>query len=75
VNELPEIIERLAELESQSAFQEELHERLNQVVARQDRELAKLKAQVQELAVRLRDIGEAFTAGVPGSADEVPPHY
>ena len=75
MNELPEIIERLAELESQSAFQEELHERLNQVVARQDRELAKLKAQVQELAVRLRDIGEAFTAGVPGSADEVPPHY
>lgn len=75
MNELAQILDRLAELESQAAFQEELHERLNQVVARQDRELAELKAQVQGLVSRLRDLGDALPDAMPGPADEIPPHY
>ena len=54
-------LSRLDELESRQAFQDDLIESLNQVVARQDRELA--------------DLAEA--ASLPGSGDghEVPPHY
>jgi SlyX protein len=73
LNELETLTARVEELESQAAFQDELHLRLNEVVARQDRELAELRAQLKELASRLREIGESL----PGSADadEIPPHY
>ena len=75
MNESTDILDRLAELETQAAFLEELHERLNQVVARQDRELTELKARVQDLASRLRDLGDALPDAMPGPAVEVPPHY
>lgn len=75
MNPLPDIADRLAELESQAAFQEELHERLNQVVARQDRELAELRRQVRDLAARLREIDHALPDAMPGPVDETPPHY
>lgn len=67
---------RLEELESQAAFQDELHARLNDVVARQDGELRELRRQVRSLAERLGDLAElAGDGGAPGPADEVPPHY
>jgi SlyX protein len=75
VSELEEIRARLEELESQAAFQDELHARLNEVVARQDRELADLKVQLKGLAGRLREIGEVMPGSTPDPADEVPPHY
>jgi len=64
---------RIEELESQAAFQDELHESLNAIVARQDGEILELKRQLGLLRERLKDIGDA----VPGQApqDEVPPHY
>jgi SlyX protein len=64
---------RVEELESQAAFQDELHESLNTIVAKQDAEILELKRQVGQLFERLRDLGDA----VPGGAaqDEVPPHY
>ena len=66
---------RIEELESQAAFQDELHTRLNEVVARQDRELMELRRQLKELAGRLREIGESLPGSAPGAADEIPPHY
>lgn len=68
-----EITRRLEELESQLAFQEEFHDKLNTIVARQDREILDLKRQLVLLNERLREFGEA----IPGSGpqDETPPHY
>ena len=64
---------RLDELESRLAFQDDLIESLNGVVARQDREIALLTQRVAKLAEKLEDIA----AGAPAAADghEPPPHY
>lgn len=67
--------ERLHELENQMAFQDELHGQLNDIVARQDREIRELKQQVLALSRRLKEVGEALPGEVSGSGDEPPPHY
>ena len=66
---------RLEELETRLAFQEDLIERLNEVIARQDRELMALSRRVDSLETRLNDLAEA--ASLPGTppGHEVPPHY
>ncbi len=66
---------RIEELEAQAAFQDELHHQLNDIVARQDREILELKAQLKELATQLAETRDASTAAVVNPADEVPPHY
>jgi SlyX protein len=67
--------ERIEELESRLAFQEDLIESLNGVVARQDRELLELSRRLRDLESRFNELAEA--AGSPGAAAgyEVPPHY
>lgn len=67
------LAKRVDELESQLAFQDELIESLNSTVARQDRELLELKHQLGRLSERLKEIGDASSAGAP--QDETPPHY
>jgi len=69
------INERIAELESRLAFQEDLIENLNHVVSRQDRELLSLKKRLAELADRLSELHDAAAAGVSPVPAEVPPHY
>lgn len=69
------LTERLAELESQAAFQEELHQRLDDVVARQDQELLRLKEQLAALARRVAQLQEPGLSSSENGADEVPPHY
>lgn len=66
---------RLVDLETRAAFQDDLHEELNAIVARQDAELRVLRAQVEALGRRLKDLGEAMPGEAPGVLDEVPPHY
>ncbi len=70
-----DIVDRLDELESRLAFQEDLIESLNETVVRQDRDIARLQLKVKTLAEKLEDLGEA--AAMPGAAPghEVPPHY
>jgi SlyX protein len=68
-------LSRLDELESRLAFQDDLIESLNQVVARQDRELADLARRVKDLEARLTDLAEAASASGGGGGHEVPPHY
>jgi SlyX protein len=69
-----DLARRVDELETQAAFQEELHRRLDETVARQDREILELKAQLRALARRLQELGEA-DPGIASPSDEVPPHY
>ena len=46
------LVKRVEELESQAAFQDELHESLNATVAKQDGEILKLKRQLILLTER-----------------------
>ncbi len=66
---------RLDELESRAAFQDDLIESLNQIVARQDRELADLARRVRDLETRLADLAEAASLPAATGGHEVPPHY
>jgi len=67
---------RLDELEARAAVQDDLIESLNQVVARQDRELVDLARRVKDLETRLADLAEAASSALGGSGGhEVPPHY
>ena len=75
VNAGDNILERLQELESQMAFQDQLHGQLNDIVARQDREISELKKQLIVLSRRLKEVGESLPAESAGPADETPPHY
>ena len=67
------LAKRLEELESQAAFQDEMHESLNAIVARQDGEILELKRQFSLLSARLKEFGEAIPGADP--QDETPPHY
>lgn len=66
---------RLEELESRLAFQDDLIESLNEIIARQDLDLVRLEQRVKSLGERLTDIAES--AAMPGASagHEVPPHY
>jgi len=64
---------RIDELESRLAFQDDLIESLNDVVTRQDRDLAMLTLRLQELASKINEIGA--DASVPSPDSEAPPHY
>lgn len=65
---------RVSELETQLAFQDDLHQRLDDTVARQDREILDLKQRLNLMADRLRELGDTTAPG-EGPVDEVPPHY
>ena len=67
-------VPRLDDLEARVAFQDDLIERLNDVVARQDREILALTRRVTALEQRLADLDESVAAGAAGG-HEVPPHY
>lgn len=65
---------RLEAVESKLAFQEDLIESLNEVVARQDREILALKQRLSELAAKIEDLAAASPGGA-GLDHEPPPHY
>lgn len=67
------LAKRIEELESQAAFQDELHESLNATVAKQDGEILALQQQLILLIERFKELCDA-TSGA-GSQDEMPPHY
>jgi uncharacterized coiled-coil protein SlyX len=71
---LAPLLARIDELEAQAAFQDDLHRRLDETVARQDREILELKRQLKALGERIADL-DAGAVGVSSPVDEVPPHY
>jgi len=71
----PAIESRLDEIESRLAFQDDMIERLNEIIVRQDSELARLELQVKALADKYNDLAESSTMPGAVSGHEVPPHY
>lgn len=65
---------RLTDLEVKLAFQEDLLETLNLTVARQQRQIELLQAQMQALYQQLPATATQVTAD-GHSVQEVPPHY
>jgi SlyX protein len=70
-----DLANRLDELESRLAFQDDLIENLNEVIARQDRDLARMALQLKALSARLNDMADAGAGQAISSEHEVPPHY
>ena len=57
------------------AFQDDLIEELNAVIARQDREIALMTQRLKELEARISDVAESAGFGGEPSGHEPPPHY
>ena len=70
---LETLLIRVEELESQAAFQDQLHESLNTIVAKLDGEILQIKRQLMLLNERIKEFGEAIPGA--GPQDETPPHY
>lgn len=66
---------RIEELESRLAFQDDLIESLNNVVARQDQEMVRLAQRVLALEERLNELASSAGEGGQPQGHEVPPHY
>lgn len=64
---------RITELETRIAFQEDLLNTLNDVIANQDQRLSALIRKLDRLEEQQRENG--FGGGGDGLADEPPPHY
>ncbi len=65
--------ERLIDIETKLAYQEDLIEELNKTVYRQQKELERLEAICKSLAGRIESLSTARGEGIP--ANERPPHY
>jgi SlyX protein len=65
--------DRLEELEIRVAFQDRTIQQLNDVVARQQREMDRLARELAHLKSKLDDLTPALV--VPRSEETPPPHY
>ena len=64
--------ERITDLETRSAFQEQAYEELSAVVAEQMRQLEKLEKRLEELKDKVESPGDP---GGDAPQDAPPPHY
>ena len=65
--------QRIAELESQLAFQEDTLQTLNAIVTRQQQQIDKLQHDIQSLLVQLQQLSDSLRR--PVSEEAPPPHY
>ena len=65
--------DRLIELETKIAYQEETLRVLNEVVTRQQKEIEALQQACRHLSERVARVGQDSLKG--SEADEIPPHY
>lgn len=65
--------DRIIELEIKQAYQEDLIQALNQVVADQQKQIGKLEETCKLLYDKIKSLAQAD--GQPGAVDERPPHY
>ena len=65
--------ERLVNIETKIAFQEDLIEALNKAVYQQQQKLERLEAFCEALAGQVVSLSESRNEGMP--ANERPPHY
>ena len=67
-----DIEQRLTDLEVKSTFTEDLVDRLNQVVIRQQQHLDALIREIRELR---QQVAQTDAGTQRGAGDELPPHY
>jgi len=65
--------ERLIELEIKAAYQEDLLQALNKIVAGQQQQIARLDATCRMLNERIKSLSVEGSGGE--NIEEVPPHY
>lgn len=65
--------DRIVELEIKQAYQEDLIQALNRVVADQQKQIGKLEETCKLLHDKIKSL--AFAGREPGMMDERPPHY
>lgn len=65
--------DRIIELEIKQAYQEDLIQALNQVVADQQKQIGKLEETCKLLYDKIKSLAQAD--GHSGAVDERPPHY
>lgn len=70
-----ELSRRIADLESQLAFQEDTIETLNRLVTQQAGELQLLHHQMRLLGEKFQQISDPEGSSSNDPAQEVPPHY
>ena len=70
-----ELLQRLADLESQLAFQEDTIETLNQLVTQQSNQLDELERKFSLVLNRVQQLHENQGAVTSNPADDIPPHY
>ena len=66
---------RIADLESQLAFQEDTIETLNQLVTQQAGELQHLQRKMQVLVEKFQQLNDREGGTSTNPADDIPPHY
>lgn len=66
--------ERLVEIETKIAFQEQTIEDLNDVLYEQQQEIERLGSICDSLVKRVKELSE-FNPGIDAPVDEKPPHY
>ncbi len=66
--------ERLVEIETKIAFQEQTIKDLNDVLYEQQQEIERLGSICDALAKRVKELSE-LTPGIDVQANEKPPHY
>ena len=66
--------ERLVEIETKIAFQEQTIKDLNDVVYEQQQEIERLGSICDALVKRIKELSE-FAPGIEPPANEKPPHY
>ncbi|HET8708180.1 MAG TPA: SlyX family protein [Pseudomonadales bacterium] len=64
---------RLTELEIKVAFQDDLLEGLNQIIAQQQRQIDELEQRVQQLLEHI--LSQPLQGGDSSIKHEIPPHY
>ena len=67
------IEDQVVELQTRIAYQEDTLAELNDVVARQQREVDRLRVTVEKLTRLVEDDGDG--GATPPGVDEKPPHY
>ena len=72
---VPDTDTRLTELEIKASFQEDLLDQLNQVIVRQQRDIAQLVRDVDTLRQQAHQATDAGPGLLRDLRDELPPHY
>ncbi len=75
MNQAQAVDHRLTELEIKASFNEDLLDQLNQVIVRQQQEIALLQRDMRDLRELRQQAPDAGSATPRQASDDLPPHY